>query len=78
MAFNYCIVMIDLASRRPACFHLCSVTAKNICQVMLKLFQYTSMGTSVTLVSSDNASYFKAALTSEFTHRIGVIPVFMY
>jgi hypothetical protein len=34
------------------------------------------MGTGVTLVSSDNASYFKAALTREFMNRIGISPRF--
>jgi hypothetical protein len=76
MEYNYCLVMIDSASRWPACFPLRSVTAKNICLAMLNLFQYTSMGTNVTLVSSDNASYFKAALTREFMNRIGVSPRF--
>jgi hypothetical protein len=76
MEFNFCLVLVDSASRWPACFPLRSVTAKNVCLAMLNLFQYTSMGTSVTLVSSDNASYFKAALTREFMNRIGISPRF--
>lgn len=55
MEFNYCLVMVDSASRWPACFPLRSVTAKNVCLAMISLFQYTSMGTSVTLVSSDKS-----------------------
>jgi hypothetical protein len=76
MEFNYCLVMIDSASRWPACFPLRRVTAKSVCLAMINLFQYTSMGTSVTMVSSDNASYFKAALTREFMSRIGISPRF--
>jgi transposase len=43
---------------------------------MLNMFQYTAMGTSVTLDSSDNASYFNASLTREFMSRLGVSPHF--
>jgi hypothetical protein len=44
MEFNYCLVMIDSASRWPACFPLRRVTAKSVCLAMINLFQYTSMG----------------------------------
>jgi len=43
---------------------------------IVKFFQYTSLGTSVTVVSSDNASNFTSQLTSEFMKRIGVSPRF--
>ena len=57
-------------------FPLRNMTAKSICSAMLNMFQYTAMGTSVTLVFSDNASYFKASLTKEFMSRLGVSPHF--
>lgn len=68
--FNYALLFIDSASRYPVCIPLQSLTAKNVCNALLNVFQYTSLGTSVTNVSSDNASNFTAQLTAEFMKRV--------
>jgi hypothetical protein len=74
--FNYGLLLVDSASRYPVCVPLRSLTAKNVCMALLNVFQYTSLGTSVTVISSDNATNFTAQLTSEFMKRIGVSPRF--
>jgi len=47
-----------------------------VCSALLNVFQYTSLGTSVTVISSDNASNFTAQLTREFMKRIVISPRF--
>jgi hypothetical protein len=79
MESNCSLVLLDSASRCPACFQLRRVSATNVCLVMLNLFEYTSnrrWARVLHWVPSDNASYFKAALTREFMTRMGVSPRF--
>ena len=48
--FNYGLLLVDSASRYPVCVPLRTLTAKNVCSALLKVFQYTSLGTKVTVV----------------------------
>ena len=62
-------------SRYPFCLPLRSLHARNICDSLLSVFEFTGICNSMVL-TMDNASYFRAALTKEFLQRIGVSPLF--
>ena len=71
-AYNYAIVFLDKTSRFPHAVPLRSLTAKNCCEAMLSLFQFTGMPNKVT---TDRASNFTGELTREFLCRIGCSPI---
>jgi len=71
--YNYCLVLCDSASRWPAAYPLHSLTAKSVCEALLKQFAITGVPT---IISSDNASNFKGNLTHEFLKRLGCSPRF--
>jgi len=71
-AYNYAIVLLDKASRFPHAVPLRSLTAKNCCEAMLSVFQFTGMPSKVT---TDRASNFTGELTREFFRRIGCSPI---
>ena len=71
--YNYCLVLVDSASRWPAAFPLKSLTAKNVCDALLQLWMITGIPTTV---SSDNATNFTSKLNQEFLKRLGCCPRF--
>lgn len=74
--FNYCLVLVDSHSLWVSAYPLRNLTAKSICLALLNMFAYTGLSSEVTMLSTDNATYFKAELTREFLKRIGVSPRF--
>jgi len=44
--FNYCLVLIDRVSRFPMAYSLTSLSAKNVCNALMQIFQMT--GTNFT------------------------------
>src|SRR5664279_275436 len=62
-------------SRYPFACPLRSLHAKNICDALLSVFEITGVCSSMVL-TMDNASYFRSALTKSFLKRIGVSPLF--
>lgn len=73
--FNYALIVIDSMSRYPFACPLRSLHAKNICDALMSIFEFTGICSSMVL-TMDNASYFRSALTQEFLKRIGVSPLF--
>jgi hypothetical protein len=53
-----------------------NLTAKSIYKALISMLSQTGLSQEVTLMSSDNASYFKAELTRECMKRLGVSPRF--
>jgi transposase InsO family protein len=47
-----------------------------VCEALLQLFMQTGLSSSVTVITSDNASNFCAGLTREFMQSVGVSPRF--
>ena len=62
-------------SRYLFCLPLRSLHARNICDALMSVFEFTGICNSM-LLTMDNASYFRAALTREFLQRIRVSPLF--
>ena len=71
--FNYCLVLVDSATRYPAAFPLRSLTAKSICDCLMSLFMYFGVAS---VISSDNATNFTSRLNREFMNRLGCSPRF--
>ena len=70
--YNYCLILVCSYSRFPAAYPLRSLTAKNVCDKLLELFSMTGLSSNVTVLTSDNATNFCAALNRELMHRLGV------
>jgi hypothetical protein len=58
--FNHAIIIIDSMSRYPFCLPLRSLHARNICDALMSVFEFTGICNSMVL-TIDNASYFRAA-----------------
>ena len=71
--YNYCLVIVDSATRWPAAFPLKSLTAKGVCDALLQLWMVTGIPNTV---SSDNATNFTSKLNQEFLKRMGCSPRF--
>jgi transposase InsO family protein len=71
--FNYALILVDSATRWPAAYALKSLTARNVCDAILQLWQFTGCGNEV---SSDCGSNFTSQLTQEFLKRLGCSPRF--
>ena len=71
--YNYCLVLVDSATRWPAAFPLRSLTAKHVCEALLKLWMITGVPM---VISSDNATNFTSKLNRELLERIGCDPRF--
>jgi len=67
-AYNYFFAMCDSATSFPFAYPLRSLSAKNICESMLKTFSITGIPEVVIL---DNASYNRSALLEETMKRLG-------
>jgi hypothetical protein len=72
--YNYCFVACDSYTRWPAAFPLRAVTAKGICECLLKL--WSTFGVSQ-FVSLDNASCNTAQLTRLLMEKLGCSPIFI-
>ena len=68
-AVNYCLILIDSATRYPAAFALRSVTAQNVCNCLLSLFETFGVAS---LISSDNGPNLCSKLQQEFYKRLGL------
>ena len=73
--YNYALILVDSASRYPVCYPLRSLSAKNVCDALLNLFMTTGIASGM-IISSDNGSNFRSALTREFMSRLNISPVF--
>jgi len=71
--YNYAFVAVDSYSRFPVCIPLKSLTAKNVCDALLELWQFTGC---CSYVSSDLGTNFTSQLTREFEKRLGCSPRF--
>ena len=68
---NYCLILVDSATRYPAAFALRSVTARNVCNCLLSLFE--TFGVAF-LISPDNGPNLCSKLQCEFYKRLGCSP----
>jgi len=71
--YNYCLLMVDSATRWPSAFPLHSLSAKSVCDALLKQFAETGIPDRI---SSDNGSNFTSSLTREFLKVLGCSPQF--
>jgi len=71
--YNYCLLLVDSATRWPSAFPLHSLTSKSVCDALLKQFAETGIPERI---SSDNASNFTSSLTREFLKVLGCSPQF--
>ena len=71
--YNYALVVCDSCSRFPFAFALTSLTAKNVCNALLQLFQITGIPS---VIRSDMASNFNCELTRTFLSMLGCTPRF--
>jgi hypothetical protein len=72
--YNYCFVACDSHTRWPSAYRLRAVTAKSICNCLLKL--WTTFGVSQ-FVTLDNASSHTAQLTRFLLEKVGCTPIFI-
>ncbi|GFS91327.1 retrovirus-related Pol polyprotein from transposon 17.6 [Trichonephila clavipes] len=72
---KYVFCMMDQYTRWPEAVLLKSITAKNACYSLLQIFSRTEIPS---IISSDQGTNFKSALTQEFTKRIGSNPRFSF
>jgi transposase InsO family protein len=73
---NYFLIMVCSYSSYPVAAPLRRLTAKNICDALLSVFSTMGLSHDVTVLTSDNASYFNANLTRECIKILGVSPRF--
>jgi len=71
--YNYCLLLIDSTTRWPSAYPLHSLSAKSVCDALLKQFAETGIPERI---SSDNASNFTSSLTREFLKVLGCSPQF--
>ena len=71
--YNYALIAVDSASRFPAAYALKSLSAKSVCDAILKLWQFTGVSS---FISSDLGTNFVSQLTREFERRLGCSPRF--
>ena len=71
--YNYALVLSDSCSRFPVAFTLTSLAAKNVCNALLQLFQFTGIPS---VIQSDMASNSNCQLTKTFLSMLGCTPRF--
>jgi len=71
--YNYCLCIIDSATRWPFAFPIRAQTAKAVCECSLQVF---SMVGVASVVTSDQGSCFTAQLTALFLQELGCSPRF--
>ena len=60
--YHYCAVMVDQYSLWVNACPITAPVAKNICTSLIIMFSQTGLSTEVTVLASDNASYYQAEL----------------
>jgi len=68
---NYALIAVDSCSRYPFSYPLSSLHAKNVCDALVKMLEFTGVPAGMTIVS-DNGSNVWSALTQEFMKRFGI------
>ena len=71
--YNYALVSCDSCSRYPVAFPLRSLSAKNVCNSLLQLFQMTGVPSTI---RSDCGSNFTSQLATTFLKMLGCSPNF--
>jgi len=71
--FNFGLVAIDSYSRFPFCVPLKSLHAKNVCEALLEIWQFTGVSSHL---SSDLGTNFTSQLTRELEKQMGCSPRF--
>ena len=71
--FNYALVAIDSYSCFPFCVPLKSLHAKNVCEALLDIWQFTGVSS---YLSSDLGTNFTSKLTRELEMQMGCSPRF--
>jgi hypothetical protein len=72
--FNYCFVACDSKTRFPVAYPMRSVTARNVCDCLLKIWMLFGVSQFVTL---DNASCNTAHVTKLLMEKLGCSPIFI-
>ena len=62
LKYNYALIVVDSCSRYQFSYPLRSLTAKNVCDALVKMFEITGVPAGMTIVS-DNGSNFRSVLT---------------
>jgi len=70
----YAVVMVDSATRFPFAKAIRTPNAKNVCDAILDIWQFT--GVSAVLIS-DNGTHITSELNQEFLKRLGCAPRFI-
>jgi len=71
---KYAVVMVDSANRFPFAKAICTPNAKNVCDAILDIWQFTGVGA---VLISDNGTHFTSELNQEFLKRLGCAPRFI-
>jgi len=71
--FNYCLVLIDRVSRFPMAYALTSLSAKNVCNALIQMFQVTGIPS---VIQSDCGTNLTSQLTRTFLNILGCSPRF--
>jgi len=71
--FNYSLVLCDSNTRYPFAIPLRSLSAKNVCQALIQVFQMTGIPSTI---RSDCGSYFTSQLTAACLKYLGCSPNF--
>lgn len=71
--WNYCLCIIDSATRWPFAFPLRAQTAKAVCECLIQVFSMVGVSSVIT---SDMGSCFTAQLTTLFLKKLGCTPRF--
>ena len=71
--FNYALVLCDSNTRYPFAYPLRSLSAKNVCNALLQVFQMTAIPSTI---RSDCGSNFSSNLTTTFLKMLGCSPNF--
>jgi len=71
--FNYALVLCDSNTSYPFAFPLHSLSAKNVCNALLQLFQIIGIPSTIL---SDCGSNFTSSLTTSFLKVLGCTPNF--
>ena len=72
--FKYAVVMVDSATKFPFAKAIRAPNAKNVCDVILDIWQFTGVGA---VLISDNGTHFTSELNREFLSRLGCAPRFI-
>ena len=72
--FKYALVMVDCATRFPFAKAIRTPNAKNVCDAILDVWQFTGVGA---VLISDNATHFSSELNKELLNHLGCAPRFI-